>query len=226
MAVMRQDPILTQWVDAGDSQTFTLLAEPHFEALNLALDQVTLRLEALGLTQRRRHEKLDIFNDEGQVLAQAERSVFRTLGLTTHVVRLLALTPHGHFWLQRRSPNKPIGAGLWDNLAAGMMAASETPQTAMLRELHEEAGLNVGADTLVPLSTLSFDYQCPVPEGWMQERTASYLLTVPSEITPTNLDGEADAFASFSPRQAVDLIEADRLMPEAARLLLEWIVAR
>lgn len=226
MAVMRQDPILTQWIDAGDSQTFTLLAEPHFEALNLALDQVTLRLEALGLTQRRRPEKLDIFNDEGQVLAQAERSVFRTLGLTTHVVRLLALTPHGHFWLQRRSPNKPIGAGLWDNLAAGMMAASETPQTAMLRELHEEAGLNVGADTLVPLPTLSFDYQCPVPEGWMQERTASYLLTVPSEITPTNLDGEADAFASFSPRQAVDLIEADRLMPEAARLLLEWIVAR
>ena len=138
MAVMRHDPILTQWVDAGDSQTFTLLAEPHFEALNLALDQVTLRLEALGLTQRRRHEKLDIFNDEGQGLAQAERSVFRTLGLTTHVVRLLALTPHGHFWLQRRSPNKPIGAGLWDNLAAGMMAASETPQTAMLRELRSE----------------------------------------------------------------------------------------
>ena len=62
-----------------------------------------------------------------------------------------------------------------DNLAAGMMAASETPQTAMLRELHEEAGLNVGADTLVPLPTLSFDYQCPVPKaGCKKGRQATY----------------------------------------------------
>lgn len=226
MSVLRQDPVLAQYLEETKQNTFRLIAPSTPSARAHTLDKVTLRLEVLGMTQQRRNEKLDILTEEGLTIAQAERSVFRTLGLSTRVVRLIAITPDGRFWLQRRSPNKSIGPGLWDNLAAGMMSEGETSLTAMIRELHEEAGIDADLQSLKPLPALDFDCQYLVPEGWMRERTASFLLTVPSEVTPTNLDGEADSFACFTVHQLLDLIEADRLMPEAARLLVTGIIAR
>ncbi len=226
MSVFRHDPVLAQYLKETKQNTFRLIAPSTPYARAHALDKVTLRLEALGMTQQRRNEKLDILTEEGLTIAQAERSVFRTLGLSTRVVRLIAITPDGRFWLQRRSPNKPIGPGLWDNLAAGIMSEGETPLTSMIRELHEEAGIDANIQILKPLPSLDFNCQCLVPEGWMQERTASFLLTVPSEVTPTNLDGEADSFACFTIHQLLDLVEANRLMPEAARLLITGIITR
>lgn len=224
MRALSDDPMLTREVRSVGRNGFALRDDATPESRALALDRLTDRFEALGMTQPRRHERLDIRDEDGKILATAERAVFRTLGLPTMVVRLLGVTPEGDYWLQRRSLTKAVGPGLWDNLAAGMIAAGEDPLSAALRELHEEAGLRLRPDELIPMPGLSPCFERRVPMGWLDEGTACFRMTVPSETIPVNLDGEADAFERLTPERLLDAIEADRLMPEAALLLVEALI--
>lgn len=142
------------------------------EGLEPAFAALTAGLAHHGLTQKRPFELLDVRDARGRIVARAERSVFRALGLATVVVRLLALAPDGRLLLQQRSLSKSIGPGLWDNLAAGLVSSGETPAEAMLRELHEEAGLDPEFSRLHSPAHLSWQVLHDVPEGRMQESTA------------------------------------------------------
>ena len=159
-----------------------------------------------------------------RIVARAERSVFRALGLATVVVRLLALAPDGRLLLQQRSLSKSIGPGLWDNLAAGLVSSGETPAEAMLRELHEEAGLDPEFSRLHSPAHLSWQVLHDVPEGRMQESTAGFILRLSPCDAPVNLDGEAAGFAAFNTEEVLSMIEEGRIMPEAARLILEHLL--
>lgn len=142
----------------------------------------------------------------------------------TVVVRLLALAPDGRLLLQQRSLSKSIGPGLWDNLAAGLVSSGETPAEAMLRELHEEAGLDPEFSRLHSPAHLSWQVLHDVPEGRMQESTARLHPQALPLRRPVNLDGEAAGFAVFNTEEVLSMIEEGRIMPEAARLILEHLL--
>ena len=181
MHALRTDPELRALAPEVRPRVFELFAP---EGLEPAFAPLTAGLTHHGLPQKRPFELLDVRDARGRIVARAERSVFRALGLATVVVRLLALAPDGRLLLQQRSLSKSIGPGLWDNLAAGLVSSGETPAEAMLRELHEEAGLD----------------------------------------PPVNLDGEAAGFAVFNTEEVLSMIEEGRIMPEAARLILEHLL--
>ena len=209
MHALRTDPELRALAPEG--------LEPAFAAL-------TAGLAHHGLTQKRPFELLDVRDARGRIVARAERSVFRALGLATVVVRLLALAPDGRLLLQQRSLSKSIGPGLWDNLAAGLVSSGETPAEAMLRELHEEAGLDPEFCRLHSPAHLSWQVLHDVPEGRMQESTAGFILRLSPCDAPVNLDGEAAGFAVFNTEEVLSMIEEGRIMPEAARLILEHLL--
>ena len=94
----------------------------------------------------------------------------------------------------------------------------------MLRELHEEAGLDPEFSRLHSPAHLSWQVLHDVPEGRMQESTAGFILRLSPCDAPVNLDGEAAGFAVFNTEEVLSMIEEGRIMPEAARRILEHLL--
>ena len=76
-----------------------------------------------------------------------------------HIVLVSAVAlvdPDGRVLLAQRPAGKPM-AGLWE-FPGGKVNPGETPETALIRELAEELGIDVAAGCLAPLTFASFTY--------------------------------------------------------------------
>ena len=63
----------------------------------------------------------------------------------------------GRILLAQRPQGKPM-AGLWE-FPGGKIEPQETPEAALIRELHEELGIDTWASCLAPLSFASHTYK-------------------------------------------------------------------
>jgi 16S rRNA (adenine1518-N6/adenine1519-N6)-dimethyltransferase len=63
-------------------------------------------------------------------------------GLIHRIVRINILNEEGKLLIQKRSQQKELFPGRWDNSTAGHVDAGETYEQAALRELNEELGLD------------------------------------------------------------------------------------
>ena len=78
-------------------------------------------------------------------------------GIDMLLVSAVALIDHdGRVLLAQRPEDKPM-AGLWE-FPGGKIEPDETPETALIRELNEELGINTAATCLAPLSFTSHSY--------------------------------------------------------------------
>jgi len=77
----------------------------------------------------------------------------RPLGL---VVAVALIDTDGRVLLAQRPPGKDM-AGLWE-FPGGKLQAGETPEAALIRELHEELGIETGQSCLAPLTFASHAY--------------------------------------------------------------------
>ena len=186
------------------------------------LEEVSKWLEAHQLSATRTGEMLPVNDVNGNTLAGIERAAVRTLGITTHPVYLIGRHEHGSLWLQRRALTKKTGAGKLDILVGGLVSINETHEQALKREAWEEAGIDLGNDTLVLGGTT---YICrPVDSeygGYMVEMGHWYEKVLPSTFEPVNQDGEVQEFLLCTEEEIKGYMLMDALAPESA-----WVLAR
>jgi 8-oxo-dGTP diphosphatase len=73
------------------------------------------------------------------------------------VVAVALLDADNRVLLAQRPPGKSM-AGLWE-FPGGKVHANESPEAALIRELHEELGIDVRASCLAPLTFASHAYE-------------------------------------------------------------------
>ncbi len=175
---------------------------------------------AAGFFFQWRSELLDVRDlDDETVIARAERGLFRYFGMATRCVYAVGRDPAGGIFLCRRSLSKQVDPGLWDALAAGLIAAGEAPGTSLARELAEEAGLCAG-DWRAAGEWLRLDVRRPVQEGWMHEDAFVLPVDVLEPGRVHNTDGEVSAIVCEDLAQVLARIARDEVPCDTALALL------
>jgi 8-oxo-dGTP diphosphatase len=119
------------------------------ETLGLRPDGRRVRVEAVARGEVWEHERLSI----DRAAWEADRATRARLVL---VVAAALVDRDGRVLLTRRPEGKPM-AGLWE-FPGGKVHEGETPERALIRELHEELGLDVRHACLAPLTFASHAY--------------------------------------------------------------------
>lgn len=88
-------------------------------------------------------EWFDVVNERDEVVGQAPRQEVHARGLRHRAVHVLVFNGRGQLFLQKRSRWKDREPGLWDSSASGHVDAGEAYDTAAVRELREELGVEL-----------------------------------------------------------------------------------
>ena len=208
-----------QWVECitCDGQAGWLVRGDVTQSLNA----IALALRDAGAAHAWRDEQLAVTDEHGNVLGSVERAVVRPLGITTFAVHLAGFSPDGKHWVQMRSSTKATDPGLWDTLMGGMVAAGESPDTALERETWEEAGLRLAdlRDVRFGGRVLTRHPSDAGRGGYVVEYIDWYRCVVPEPLVPKNQDGEVERFALLDAEEIAQRLQRDEFTLEAAVVL-------
>lgn len=108
-------------------------------------------------------ERLDIYDEDGQYVGTAPRSVAHAEGYwhrTFHCVVLQRDAGVDYVLFQKRHTRKDTNPGKFDTTSAGHLLAGETLEDG-IREPQEELGIAVTMDELIPLGVVRHTYLEP-----------------------------------------------------------------
>jgi 8-oxo-dGTP pyrophosphatase MutT (NUDIX family) len=153
-----------------------------------------------------------------------ERSGFRFLGMVSHAAHINGFTADGRIWCGRRAQSKATDPGLWDNIAAGGVAAGESVLSCAVRELMEEAGLEVAnPQALHDAGRVRITESIAQTGGadWHDEVLHAFNLYLQPGQVPVNHDGEVEQFQCFTAPQWMDAVRAGQCTTDSVLSLLQ-----
>jgi len=196
------------------------------QLLSASLFQLADKMRAGGYVPGWRNEDFAWLDQNGHQCFHLERAAFRTFGFRSMATHINGYTKSGLLWLGRRSETKSTDPGKLDNVAAGGIAADETPWVCAKRELWEEAGVPPQiADQIEPIGRIHM--RRPIGgRGFHDEQLYIYDLELPDHFVPTNHDGEVSGFIEISLAEAAARILADEFTSDAAFVTADYILRR
>jgi len=213
-----------QWF-GRDSLGLHLRAAP--DARDAALAQVNAALRADGLVRAWRDETYAIVAAPGQPpLALIERASSRFWGTLTFGAHCNGWVagPDGrpaHLWVARRAWTKATDPGRLDNLIGGGVPHGQSPFETLVREGHEEAGLDAATvRRAVPGSVIAL--ACDIAEGFMHEHLHAFDLELAPDAAPVNQDGEVAELTLRPVDDALALAAAGEMTVDAALVTLDF----
>jgi len=109
------------------------------------------RRESLTMPARNRRAEMDVLVLDRETWEAAQKAKPMLL-----VVAVALIDLDGRVLLAQRPPGKSM-AGFWE-FPGGKLDPGETPEAALVRELQEELGIDVGESCLAPIAFASHDY--------------------------------------------------------------------
>jgi isopentenyldiphosphate isomerase len=118
-----------------------------------------------------KEEFFDIVDEHGRVIAKAARSLCHgNPNLVHRTVHVVVYHPDGRLLLQRRNLTKDIQPGKWDTAVGGHLDCGESFNSAVVRELNEELGIDV------PFSDLKHIFDMKIRNSIESENIRVYSL--------------------------------------------------
>lgn len=144
-------------------------------------------------------ELVPLVDEEGRIVGRAARAeVHGNPSLMHPVVHCLVVNQKGQLLLQLRSQRKDVQPGRWDTSVGGHMAADESVDAAVVREIGEELGVRVAR------SEPRFLYRYVMRSEIETELVYSFLLHHDGPFRPE--PGEADELRFWTTAEIVAAI--------------------
>jgi 8-oxo-dGTP pyrophosphatase MutT (NUDIX family) len=124
-------------------------------------------------------------------------------------------------WVARRAWTKATDPGKLDNLIGGGVPHGQSPFETLVREGHEEAGLDAATvRRAVPGSVIAL--ACDIAEGFMHEHLHAFDLELAPDAAPVNQDGEVAELTLRPVDDALALAAAGEMTVDAALVTLDF----
>jgi 8-oxo-dGTP pyrophosphatase MutT (NUDIX family) len=208
---------------APQAEGFALLdADASPAARSALLQQAAQRLRLAGLVPGWRDEFCALLDRHDVELARFERGAFRTLGLQNRAAHVNGSRADGRLWIARRSAHKASSPNKLDNMAAGAIAAGETPAECALRELWEEAGVPAELAALAVFTGRIRSLR-PLRHGIHDELILCADLDLPEGFVPVCQDGEVAEFLCMSREEVRAALDTGEFSVEASLVVSDWM---
>lgn len=114
-------------------------------------------------TVSQQDEIFDIVNEHDEVIGQLPRPIVHRDKRLHRAIHVFVFNSAGQIYIQKRSPLKDQLPNCWTSSCSGHVDSGEDYDTAAVRELHEELGIALPADSEL---TLLFKYPACRHTGW------------------------------------------------------------
>jgi isopentenyldiphosphate isomerase len=95
-------------------------------------------------------ELVDVIDDAGNTIGVVTRHEVRKKRLPHRCTYVLVFNAHGDLFVHLRTATKDVYPSHWDVCIGGVLAAGETFEQGVQREIHEELGIDANAQMLFP----------------------------------------------------------------------------
>ena len=157
-----------------------------------------------------------------------ERAAVDFFGLTSAASHLNGYVQSANglrVWIARRSATKSVDPGFLDTLVGGGIRSGQDASQTLLRECHEEAGIErelaMRANTA---TTLEVHHE--VARGLHSEILYAHDLELPADFRPRNVDGEVGEFMLLGAAETADRIASGEFTVEAGLVTLDFLVRK
>ena len=153
-------------------------------------------------------ELVDIVDENDVVVRTVPRAVMRRDRLRHRSVFIVVTDTTGRVLIHRRSDTKDVWPGWWDIAVGGVVASGEDYDTAALRELAEEVGIE---------ETPRFVGGGAYDDSEVSLIARCYEVVHDGPVDPR--DGEVAEFCWVSIAELADRVSRDRFLPDSLALL-------
>jgi isopentenyldiphosphate isomerase len=98
------------------------------------------------------HELVDVIDDAGNTVGVVTRREMRLGRLPHRCTYVLVFNSKGQLFIHLRTPIKDVYPSHWDICVGGVLAAGETFDEGVLREIKEEIGVETEVEKLFPFA--------------------------------------------------------------------------